>query len=88
MLSSTAERPSTTSPSTGTFSPGRTRSRSPTATASSATSSSRPSGRITRAVFGASPISARIAAPVRPRAPSSSICPSSTRTTMTAPASK
>ena len=35
MLSSTDERPSTTSPSTGTFSPGRTRSRSPTRTSSS-----------------------------------------------------
>ncbi|MNI26936.1 hypothetical protein D3C73_806570 [compost metagenome] len=33
--SSTALRPSTTSPSTGTFSPGRTRSRSPTCTESS-----------------------------------------------------
>src|SRR4028118_754447 len=30
MLSSSAERPSTTTPSTGTFSPGRTRTRSPT----------------------------------------------------------
>ena len=47
--SSTDERPSTTVPSTGTFSPGRTRSRSPTATAASGTSSSRPSARITRA---------------------------------------
>ena len=42
--SSTALRPSITSPSTGTFSPGRTRSRSPILTASSATSSSAPSG--------------------------------------------
>ena len=86
--SSTDERPSSTTPSTGTFSPGRTRSRSPTATASSATSSSRPSARTTRAVFAASPISARIAEPVRSRAPSSRICPSSTRTTITAAASK
>ena len=37
-------RPSTTSPSTGTFSPGRTRSRSPTPTWSSGTSSSRAVG--------------------------------------------
>ena len=51
--SSTEERPSTTAPSTGTFSPGRTRSRSPTSTSSSGTSSSRPSARITRAVFAA-----------------------------------
>ena len=38
---STADPPSTTTPSTGTRSPGRTRSRSPTATASSGTSWSR-----------------------------------------------
>ncbi len=38
--SSSVEWPSITSPSTGTLSPGRTRSRSPTATASSATTSS------------------------------------------------
>ena len=42
--SSTALRPSTTAPSTGTFSPGRTRRRSPTWTLSSCTSSSVPSG--------------------------------------------
>ena len=41
--SSTALRPSTTEPSTGTFSPGRTRRRSPTWTLSSCTSSSVPS---------------------------------------------
>ncbi len=43
--SSSDERPSITSPSTGTFSPGRTRRRSPTMTTSSETSSSVPSGR-------------------------------------------
>ena len=41
--SSSDERPSITTPSTGTFSPGRTRRMSPTATVSSATSSSLPS---------------------------------------------
>ena len=39
-----SSRPSTTSPSTGTFSPGRTRRRSPTCDASRGTSSSVPSG--------------------------------------------
>ena len=48
-------------PSTGTFSPGRTRSRSPTATLSIATSSSAPSAPTRRAVFGARSSSARIA---------------------------
>ena len=86
--SSTEERPSTTLPSTGTLSPGRTRSRSPTFTSSSGISSSVPSARITRAVLGARSSSARIAEPVRSRAPSSMIWPSSTSTTMTAPASK
>ncbi len=86
--SSTDERPSTTTPSTGTLSPGRTRSRSPTLTSSSGISSSVPSGRITRAVLAARSSRARIAAPVRSRAPSSSIWPSSTSTTITAPASK
>ena len=38
MLSSTAERPSTTTPSTAIFSPGRTRTTSPTATAAIGTS--------------------------------------------------
>ena len=38
--SSSVEWPSINSPSTGTLSPGRTRSRSPTATASSATTAS------------------------------------------------
>jgi hypothetical protein len=70
--SSTALVPSVTTPSTGTFSPGRTRSRSPGWMCSSGTSSSDPSARSRRAVFGASPSSARIAAPVWLRARSSS----------------
>ncbi len=49
--SSTADLPSITTPSTGTFSPGRTRSRSPTTTASSGTSSSLPSLLMRRALF-------------------------------------
>ena len=51
---STLEPPSTTEPSTGTVSPGRTRSRSPTATASRATSRSSPPT-TSRAVFGLEP---------------------------------
>src|SRR5215472_1945393 len=61
MDSSTAERPSITSPSTAIFSPGRTRSRSPTAIASSDTSSSPPSALKRRAVLGARSSKARIA---------------------------
>ena len=86
--SSTALRPSTTMPSTGTFSPGRTRSRSPGWTCSSGTSSSRPSGRTTRAVFGARPSSLRMAPLVWLRARSSSTWPSSTSTVTTAAVSK
>lgn len=86
--SSTALVPSSTAPSAGTFSPGRTRTRSPGRSAVSGTSSSRPSGRTTRAVFGASPRSRRIALPVRLRAFSSSTCPSRTSTVTTAAVSK
>jgi len=86
--SSTAVSPSSTTPSTGTASPGRTRNRSPTWTSSSGTSSSPPSGRTRRARLGASFKSARIAVPVRPRARSSSTCPSSTSVTITAAGSK
>ena len=64
MDSSTWLAPSSTTPSVGTFSPGRTRSRSPTRTRSSGTSCSLPSASMRRAVFGASPSSARIADPV------------------------
>ena len=86
--SSTLLRPSTTTPSTGTFSPGRTRSESPGCTWASGMSSSRPSSRMIRAVAGASSSSERIADAVRPRARSSSTCPSSTSVVMTAAASK
>ncbi len=68
MDSSTALRPSTISPSTGTFSPGRTRRRSPTATLSRLTSSSVPSGVMRRAILGARSSRARMAPPVRSRA--------------------
>ena len=86
--SSTALRPSKTEPSTGTFSPGRTRRRSPTWTLSSCTSSSVPSGLMRRAVLGARSSSARIAPLVLSRALSSNTCPRRTRTVMTAAASK
>ena len=68
MLSSIEDRPSRTTPSTGTLSPGRTRSRSPTCTSSSGISSSEPSSRMTRAVLAAISSSARIAFPVPSRA--------------------
>ena len=86
--SSTLERPSSTTPSTGTFSPGRTRSRSPTCTWVSSMSSSVPSSRRRRAVLGASPSSARIAAEVCERARSSRSWPMSVSDTITAAASK
>ena len=87
MDSSTLELPSVIFPSTGIFSPGRTRSIAPTATRSSGTSRS-PSASTSRAVAGARSSSARIAVPVRARARNSSTCPASTRTMMTAAASK
>ena len=86
--SSTVPRPSSTSPSTGIFSPGRTLRRSPTPIASSATSSSAPSARSRRAVFGARSSSARMAPEVCSRALSSSTWPSRTSTVITAAASK
>lgn len=88
MDSSTALLPSTTTPSTGTFSPGRTRSRSPTCTWASGTSSSLPSAAMRRAVLGARPSSDWMAAEVCERALSSSIWPSSVSEMMTAAASK
>jgi hypothetical protein len=88
MASSTELRPSTTTPSTGTLSPGRTRRRSPGFTCSSGTSCSRPSGPTRRAVGGARPSRALIALLVRPRARSSSTWPSRTSVVMTAAASK
>ena len=88
IASSTALLPSTTTPSVGTFSPGRTRSRSPTCTCVSGTSSSLPSAAMRRAVFGARPSSERIAAEVCERAFSSRIWPSSVSEMITAAASK
>ena len=88
MDSSTVLRPSVTVPSTGIFSPGRTRSRFPGCTASRLTSTSVPSSRTSRALLGANPSSSLIAALVLPRARSSSTCPRSTRVVMTAAASK
>ena len=87
MDSSTFERPSTTSPSTGTFSPGRTRSRSPLWTSSTETSSSWPSAMIRFAVGGVSSRSARMAPDVALRARSSRTCPSNTSVVITAAAS-
>ena len=86
--SSTLPLPSVSSPSTGTFSPGRTRSRSPTWMASTCTVSSAPAALTFTAVFGASPSRALMAPEVFSRARSSSTCPSSTSTVMTAAASK
>ena len=80
--------PSTTTPSTGIFSPGRIRSLSPTCTWSRDTSSSEPFGNSRRAVLGASPRRDLIAAPVRLRARSSRTWPSRTNAVMTAAASK
>ena len=86
--SSTALRPSRMMPSTGAFSPGRTRSRSPGCTFSRGMSSSVPSSCRRRAVRGCSPRSARMAPPVRRRARNSRTCPRSTRTVITAAVSK
>ncbi|MNJ41437.1 hypothetical protein D3C77_363620 [compost metagenome] len=88
MDSSIATRPSTSSPSTGTFSPGRTRRLSPTRIWSSPTSSSVPSARTRRAVLGARSSRALMAPDVCSRARSSRTWPSSTSTVMTAAASK
>jgi hypothetical protein len=88
MDSSTALSPSSTMPSTGIFSPGRTRSRSPGFTSSSGTSRSEPLSLIRRAIFGLRSSSARIALDVWLRARSSNTCPSNTRVTIAAAASK
>jgi hypothetical protein len=85
--SSMVEAPSTTIPSTGIFSPGRTRTTSPTRTDSTGTSCSLPS-RITRAVFGASPTRAVMAAAVRFLARSSSQRPIRIKAMMTSEVSK
>ena len=86
--SSTALVPSRTTPSTGTFSPGRTRSRSPTRTSLIAISASAPSAPSRRAVFGARPSSALMALEVWLLARSSSTWPRRTSVVMTAAASK
>ena len=88
MDSSTAEWPSSTTPSSGTLSPGRTRNLSPTATASSATSSSLPSSLTRRAVVGARLSSALMAPEVASRARSSSTWPIATSTVIMLAASK
>ena len=67
----TADAPSTTTPSSGTFSPGRTRTRSPTTTACRATSDSTPP-RTTRALWAWSPTRRLIAPVVWPLARASS----------------
>ena len=64
---STAEAPSSTTPSVATFSPGRTTKRSPTRSSSTGTTTSTPS-RSTRASFAPSSSRARIAALERRRA--------------------
>ena len=73
--SSTVEEPPTTTPSTGIFSPGRTRTRSPWRTSATGTSVSTPS-RMTRAVRACRPMSFLIASPVWPLARASSMRPS------------
>ena len=67
MLSSRVERPFTTTPSTGTFSPGRTITRSPCTTSAMGMSNSSPL-RTTRAVLACKPISFLMASLVRPLA--------------------
>ncbi len=76
--SSTADIPSTTSPSTGIFSPGRTRTTSP-ATRSSIETSTNSSSRETRAVLGWRPIKALMALEARLFALASKNLPRSTK---------
>ena len=84
---STAERPSSTTPSVAIFSPGRTTNRSPGWTRSTGTTTSCPSRR-SRASFAPSSRSARIAAPARPRARVSRNRPRRISVVITAPTSK
>ena len=86
--SSTLLVPSITRPSTGMRVPGRTRKRSPTATAASGMSVSSPSSVTRTAVTGERFMSAFKASPVRPRALNSSHWPSRTSVTMVAADSK
>ena len=87
IASSTAEDPSTTTPSTGTFSPGRTRTMSSWRTSAMGRSTS-PPPRTTRAVRGCRPMSVRMASPVWPLARASSRRPSRMRVMMSAAESK
>jgi len=87
MLSSTADLPSVTTPSTGIFSPGRTRTWSPTTTCSRGISTTAPS-RSTLAVFGARPTRAVIAAAVCFFAFASIHLPASTSARITSEVSK
>ena len=87
MDSSTAVWPSTTSPSTGIFSPGRTRTRSPCSTCSIAMSTSSPS-LTTRAVRACRPMRRLMASEVLPRARSSRAKPRLIRPMIMAVASK
>ena len=86
--SSTDELPCSTTPSTGTFSPGRTRTASPTWTIATGTSRSTPVGwpfsssSTTRAVLACRPISRLMAALVWPLARASSQRPSRIRAMM------
>ena len=84
--SSTSDSPDSTSPSTGTFAPGRTSTRSPTSTSAVGTSTSVPS-RSTTAIGGASSSSVRMASLAPPRARISNQCPSRTNAASTVAAS-
>ena len=84
--SSISETPSSTTPSTGTFAPGRTSSRSPTTT-SAVSTSTQSSPRCTSAFGGASSSKVRIASFAPPRARISNQCPRSTNVVRTAAAS-
>ena len=84
---STAEVPSTTTPSVAIFSPGRTTKRSPTASSSMGTATSTPS-RSTLASFAPNSRSARSAAPERRRARASSQRPSRMSVVITLATSK
>ena len=72
--SSSVECPSVMAPSTGTFSPGRTSTRSPVATSRTGMSTASPP-RHTRAVLACRPMSLRMASEVWPRARASSSRP-------------
>jgi len=86
IASFTADAPSVTTPSTGTFSPGLTITRSPTTTASTGISVSCRS-RMTCADLARNDASRRIASDVRPFARASSTRPSNTSAMMAATAS-